>query len=76
MRFNEALRIAAHDLGLSGRPDARPSPLAVPIALGAVLMVLSFLDVSFFLLGAAFWVYGAGAATVGSVASRRPNRVD
>jgi hypothetical protein len=76
MRFNEALRVAAHELGLSRRPDARPSLLAVPIALGAVLMVLSFVDVSFFLLGAAFWIYGAGAAAVGSVASRPPNRCD
>ncbi len=74
MHFNEALRIAAHRLGLCGRPDARPTLLAVPIALGAVLMVLSVLDVSLFLLGTALWLYGAGAMAVGSLAARRMNR--
>ena len=41
MHFNEALRVAAHRLGLAGRPDARLCPWQLPIALGAVLMVLS-----------------------------------
>jgi hypothetical protein len=75
MHFTEALRIAAHKSGLAGRPDGRLSPLAVPIALGAALMVLSLLDPSFFLLGAAFWLYGGGAAAAGSLARRRPSSV-
>src|SRR5579862_7213877 len=61
MHFNEALRIAAHRLGLAERPDARLSPLAAPIALGAALMVLSALEPVLCLLGAALWLYVAAA---------------
>lgn len=76
MHFKEALRLAAHHTGLAGRPDARLGPLALPIALGAAIMVMSLLDPSFFLLGAALWLYGAGAAAAGSLARRRPTAVD
>jgi hypothetical protein len=75
MHFKEALRIAAHHLGLVRRPDARPNLLVVPIALGALLMVLSLLDPAFFLLGTGLWLYGAGAAIAGSLESRRQSRV-
>jgi hypothetical protein len=71
MHFKEALRIAAHHTGLAGRPDARLNPLALPFALGAAIMVMSLLDPSFFLLGAAFWLYGAAALAAGSLARRR-----
>jgi hypothetical protein len=76
MQFTEALRIAAHKAGLAARPDARLNPLAVPFALGALIMVMSLLDPSFFLLGAALWLYGAGAAAVGALARRRPSGLD
>lgn len=76
MQFTEALRIAAHKAGLARHPDARLNPLAVPFALGALIMVMSLFDPSFFLLGAALWLYGAGAAAVGAHARRRPSGLD
>lgn len=76
MQFTDALRIAAHRLGLAGRPDARLDPLAAPIALGAVLMVLSALEPALCLLGAALWLYVAAAVAAGSFAAKRQHRLD
>ena len=76
MQFTEALRIAAHRLGLARRQDARLSLLAAPMALGAALMVLSALDPALCLLGAALWLYAAAATAAGSFAAKRQQRLD
>ncbi len=70
MDFSEALRLAAHRLGLAGRPDARLAPVAFPVTLGAVLMALSGFGAAFYLAGAGIWLCCAVFALAGPVRTR------
>ncbi len=74
MRFRQALRIAAHRLGLAGRPDAPLTPVAVPVVLGAALMALSVLGAVFYLAGAGLWLSGAGVAIARPLRASRQDR--